>query len=180
MWPFAGTAGVPRSPKDPNDASQWESSWSERNLADCNHPLVRAHPDTGVEALYLNLNRMACVHGLDEGESVELLNRLQQHCEAQPGAILTHKWRLGDFVIFDNAVVQHRAEGKHTMKPGEPRSAIGLRRPPELLMKTEKRSHAAVSSVPLRCSVWLIVELCIDEGEFRLGTPSVDLRPGGE
>ena len=27
----------------------------------------------------------------------------------------------------------------------------------------------------LLSSVWLIVELCIDKGEFRLGTPSVDL-----
>ena len=92
-----------------DDPSQWESSWSEDNLADCVHPLVRAHPDTGAEgvylsisppprprththttlqrrfcsegllvvaALYLNLNRIANVHGCDEAETVELLNRL--------------------------------------------------------------------------------------------------------
>lgn len=130
---FAGTGGVARSPKNPDDDSQWKSSWSEDNLADCVHPLVRAHPDTGTEALYLNLNRMASVHGLDEEQSVKLLNRLQQHCEAQPGAILTHKWRQGDFVIFDNAVVQHRAEGKHTMKPGE------------------RRCHSLFASFALQC-----------------------------
>ena len=117
---------MPRSPKNPDDESQWESSWSKNNLADCVHPLVRAHPETGIEALYLNLNRITKVHGLDEDQSVELLNRLQECCEAQPGAILTHKWREGDFVIFDNAVVQHRAEGKHTMKPGERRYSVWL------------------------------------------------------
>ena len=46
-----GTGGAPRSPKDPEDPTQWEGSWLDTNLADCLHPLVRAHPDTGAEAL---------------------------------------------------------------------------------------------------------------------------------
>ena len=35
--------------------------------------------------------------------------------------IIVFTWRLGDLVIWDNASVQHRAAGKETLVPGEPR-----------------------------------------------------------
>lgn len=87
-------------------------------LALVSHPLVRAHPHTGVPALYVDLDRARHVDGMDEAEGRALLQSLQDRAEATaPG--YAHEWVLGDVLLWDNAAVQHRASGDFPI--GEPR-----------------------------------------------------------
>lgn len=72
------------------------------------HPLVR-RTATGEEALYLNERWLIQVRELDGAASKELLRYLFAH--ATCGAYsYTHSWRDNDVLIWDNAVVMHRAQ----------------------------------------------------------------------
>lgn len=74
------------------------------------HPVLRPHPLTGREALYLSTpQRCASVSGLDEAESADVVRRLLEH-STRPDNVLDHRWRPGDLVIWDNACVLHRAD----------------------------------------------------------------------
>jgi alpha-ketoglutarate-dependent taurine dioxygenase len=113
-------------------------------LADAAHGLVRAVPETGAEALYINLNRMKGVRlaegaegggggGAREGgterspmptaEAVPLLRGLQAHAE-RSCTEYRHSWRPGDVLVWDNAQVAHRVHNDWPM--GEPRRMIRL------------------------------------------------------
>ena len=71
------------------------------------HPLVRTHPDTGRKALYLG-NHAADVVGLPEDEGARLLAELLAHATG-PDFVYRHRWRPGDFVMWDNRALLHRA-----------------------------------------------------------------------
>lgn len=78
--------------------------------ASAEHPVLRPHPVTGREALYLTTPaRCAAVSGLDEDESRELVAALFAHSTA-PANTLDHRWAPDDLVIWDNACVLHRAD----------------------------------------------------------------------
>jgi taurine dioxygenase len=88
-------------------------------LVDVTHPIVRAHPVTGVPALYLDLDRATSVEGMEETEGRELLRFLQEHAE-ENAPTYAHSWQEHDVLVWDNASVQHRASGDFPL--GEPRS----------------------------------------------------------
>jgi alpha-ketoglutarate-dependent taurine dioxygenase len=69
------------------------------------HPLVRTHPVTGRKALYVNFNLIRSVSGLTAEETQELLAQLRAHLETQP--FRSHRWTMGDVVIWDNASTAH-------------------------------------------------------------------------
>jgi alpha-ketoglutarate-dependent taurine dioxygenase len=71
------------------------------------HPLVRTHPDTGRKSLYIG-NHSTGVLGLPEAAGAALLAELLAHA-TQPGFVYTHRWRLGDLVMWDNRCLLHRA-----------------------------------------------------------------------
>ncbi len=71
------------------------------------HPLVRTHPETGRKAIYAGVFTLG-VEGLPEGEGRALLDWLAAHC-AEERFIYRHRWRAGDFVIWDNRSVLHHA-----------------------------------------------------------------------
>ncbi len=71
------------------------------------HPLVRTHPDTGRKSLYLG-NHATHVLGLREVEGKALLAELLQHA-TQRRFVYTHRWRIGDLVMWDNRCLLHRA-----------------------------------------------------------------------
>ena len=71
------------------------------------HPLVRTHPDTGRKSLYIG-NHSTGIVGLAEEEGRALLAELLAHA-TQPRFVYTHRWRLGDLVMWDNRVLLHRA-----------------------------------------------------------------------
>jgi taurine dioxygenase len=82
------------------------------------HPVVRAHPVTGVPALYFDLDRATHVVELAVDEGRALLQSLQDHAE-QRAPRYCHSWQPHDVLIWDNASVQHRASGDFPV--GEPR-----------------------------------------------------------
>lgn len=71
------------------------------------HPLVRTHPDTGRKALYLG-NHSTHIADLREDEGAVLLSELLAYA-TQPRFVYTHRWRLGDLVMWDNRCLLHRA-----------------------------------------------------------------------
>jgi alpha-ketoglutarate-dependent taurine dioxygenase len=82
------------------------------------HPIVRAHPVTGVPALYFDLDRACYVEGLDLAEGRVLLQSLQDRAE-RDAPRYDHHWQPNDVLLWDNAAVQHKAGGDFAL--GEPR-----------------------------------------------------------
>ncbi|MCG8547781.1 MAG: TauD/TfdA family dioxygenase, partial [Alphaproteobacteria bacterium] len=77
------------------------------------HPIVRTHPDTGRKLLYIGIHT-SHIEGMPEGEGRALLYRLLDFA-SQPRFVHTHKWRLGDLVMWDNRCLVHRAAGDFEM-----------------------------------------------------------------
>ena len=73
------------------------------------HPLVRTHPVTGRQGLFLGRRRNAYIPGLDLAESEALLDRLWDHA-TQPRFCWTQQWRVGDLVLWDNRCALHRRD----------------------------------------------------------------------
>ena len=73
------------------------------------HPLVRTHPETGRKALYLGGKLLKFIVGMDETESVMLLDDLYGYCQDER-FIYKHKWRQGDLVFWDNRCTMHYAQ----------------------------------------------------------------------
>lgn len=74
------------------------------------HPILRPHPVTGREALYLTSPaRCASVSGLDQEASDALVAELLTH-STRPDNTLDHRWAPDDLVVWDNGCVLHRAD----------------------------------------------------------------------
>ena len=87
-------------------------------LVDVAHPIVRAHPVTGVPALYFDLDRACHIDDMDHTEGRALLQSLQDRAE-RDAPRYQHHWQANDVLIWDNAAVQHKAGGDFAV--GEPR-----------------------------------------------------------
>ena len=72
------------------------------------HPLVCAHPETGRRTLYLGRRRNAYIAGLALEESEALLNELWSYATEE--FTWTHRWRVGDVVLWDNRCTMHRRD----------------------------------------------------------------------
>jgi taurine dioxygenase len=73
------------------------------------HPLVCTHPESGRRMLYLGRRRMAWIEGLDLPESEALLDEIW-HYATLPEIAWTHRWRVGDLVLWDNRCTMHRRD----------------------------------------------------------------------
>jgi len=73
------------------------------------HPIVRQHPETANNALYLGRRPFAYINGMNLVESDDLINRLWAHA-VKPEYIWNHQWRIGDIIIWDNRCTMHRRE----------------------------------------------------------------------
>jgi taurine dioxygenase len=73
------------------------------------HPLIRTHPATRRNALYLGRRRNAYIIGLPLDESEDLLNRLWAHA-AQSRFAWYQEWRVGDLIMWDNRCAMHRRD----------------------------------------------------------------------
>ena len=70
------------------------------------HPIVRTHPETGHNTLYLGRRPNAYVNGLPVEQSETLLNALWSHA-TQEAFTYHHEWRVGDVLIWDNRCTMH-------------------------------------------------------------------------
>lgn len=87
-----------------------EEPMTERQRAEAppvEHPAVRRHPATGRKALYLSRH---CSHvvGLPPAQSAALLERIQAHATGER-FVYRHRWRVRDFIIWDNRCTIHSA-----------------------------------------------------------------------
>ena len=80
-----------------------------RQTVGAHHPLIRTEPGTGRKALFLGRRPNAYVIGLDVAESEALLDALWAHA-TQPRFTLSHQWRVGDLLMWNNLSVLHRRD----------------------------------------------------------------------
>ncbi|MGE0797822.1 MAG: TauD/TfdA dioxygenase family protein [Lautropia sp.] len=73
------------------------------------HPMVRVHPLTRRQALFLGRRRNAYVVGKSLSESERLLDAVWAHA-TQPRFAWTHRWRVGDLILWDNRCTMHRRD----------------------------------------------------------------------
>ena len=73
------------------------------------HPLVCRHPESGRQMLYLGRRRMAYIEGLDLAASDSLLDEIWSYATG-PALSWTHRWRVGDLVLWDNRCTMHRRD----------------------------------------------------------------------
>ena len=73
------------------------------------HPIIRTHPATRRNALFLGRRRNACIVGLPMDESEDLLNRLWAHA-GKPEFAWYQKWKVGDLIMWDNRCAMHRRD----------------------------------------------------------------------
>lgn len=70
------------------------------------HPVVRNHPQTGEPLLFVSRLITEEIIGLPPAEGDELLEELLTYIE-DPKVIYRHKWRVGDYIAWDNLALQH-------------------------------------------------------------------------
>jgi len=78
------------------------NKWSDQRW-----PAVVQNPENGQEALYIASHSFQ-VDGLDQGSSATLIDALTSFI-TQPAYVYSHKWRIGDVLIWDQRAVLHRA-----------------------------------------------------------------------
>lgn len=71
-------------------------------------PLVKTHPDTGVKNLFIGRHAFG-IPGLERQESRALLKRLLDFVVSDDRRVYTHKWQVGDTLLWDNRALLHRA-----------------------------------------------------------------------
>jgi taurine dioxygenase len=76
------------------------------------HPLVRTHPVTGRQALFLSERFAESIVGLQREESDVLLGYLTHLVENQNYQV-RWRWQTGDLAIWDEACTNHRALSDH-------------------------------------------------------------------
>lgn len=72
------------------------------------HPVVRTHPETGEQALYVNTAFTSHIEGLSEKESDWLLQHLYAQA-AVPEFQCRFRWEANSIAFWDNRAVQHYA-----------------------------------------------------------------------
>ncbi len=80
-----------------------------RETPGARHPIVRSHPVTGRQCLFLGRRTNGYVLGLEVDQSEDLLDKLWAH-SARPEFVWRHRWRVGDVLMWDNRCVMHRRE----------------------------------------------------------------------
>ena len=72
------------------------------------HPVVRTHPVTGRQALFVNSFFTTRINGLTKGESDALLGFLFRHVET-PEFACRFRWERNSVAFWDNRAAQHHA-----------------------------------------------------------------------
>jgi alpha-ketoglutarate-dependent 2,4-dichlorophenoxyacetate dioxygenase len=80
---------------------------SEREAFDpVQWPIVRTIKESGRRTLYI-ASHIGRIVGMDDGAAAALVERLLAHA-TQRRHVYTHRWRVGDLVIWDNRCTMHR------------------------------------------------------------------------
>jgi taurine dioxygenase len=74
------------------------------------HPLIRRHPETGVEGLFGCFGYIIGIEGMSDKDSRELLMEVY-HWQTRDEFIYMHSWQENMLVMWDNRSVLHKANG---------------------------------------------------------------------
>jgi len=86
----------------------------EKATKDMLQPMVRTHPETGRQALYVSPRFTIGIADMDDAEAQPLLDRLFA-IMLEPRFHYRHKWHDGDLVIWDNRCLNHQACGGYSL-----------------------------------------------------------------
>ena len=70
------------------------------------HPMVRRHPVSGRQSLYISSIYNDAIEGLDEAASLKLIEELSEFA-AQPQYMYRHVWEPHDVLMWDNRCTVH-------------------------------------------------------------------------
>ncbi len=73
------------------------------------HPIIRTHPETHKNALFLGRRQSAYIIGMPLDQSEDLLNRLWAHA-TQKEFEWPQVWKVGDLILWDNRSAMHRRD----------------------------------------------------------------------
>ena len=76
------------------------------------HPIVRTHPETGANVLYVNNAFTSHIKGMDEDDSKELLQVLYRTA-SNPELQCRFRWKAGSLAFWDNRACQHFASSDY-------------------------------------------------------------------
>jgi taurine dioxygenase len=92
------------------------------------HPVVRTHPETGRDCLFVNDGFTTRIKELSREESDYLLLFLRQHIQ-RPEFVMRWKWKLHALAIWDNRSTQHYAVNDYAAPRIMHRATVGGDRP---------------------------------------------------
>jgi taurine dioxygenase len=99
-----------------HDIAKWADDPTTKELRESappvEHPLVRVHPETEEELLYVNASYTTRVIGLSTGDSTALLDHLFRQVVI-PELQCRISWKPGTVVFWDNRSMQHYALGDY-------------------------------------------------------------------
>lgn len=84
-----------------------------RNAPPVSHRIVHEHPETGQLCLLIGMYA-SHIEGLPDAQGRMILARLQEQ-STQPPFILSHTWKPGDVLIWDNRCLMHRGVANYKM-----------------------------------------------------------------
>lgn len=83
---------------------------SKEAKATFSHPMIKIHPETKKECLFINPVYTINIEGFSENESQELLWELYEHM-IQDKFVYEHVWKEDMLIMWDNRTVMHQASG---------------------------------------------------------------------
>ena len=96
-----------------NSAGMMRKGYKEvsdpREAPGARHALIKRHPETGRECLFLGRRRNSWIVGLPLHESEALLDELWAHA-TQPDFTFRQVWQVGDLMMWDNRCTMHRRD----------------------------------------------------------------------
>lgn len=96
-WRFART---------PDEKVRWEKARADHPTR--MHPVVRTHPVSGLQGLFVNEGFTTRIAELNPTESHAVLAQLFAHM-SKPEFTVRWRWKLGDVAFWDNRLTQHYA-----------------------------------------------------------------------
>jgi taurine dioxygenase len=122
-WSLAGRTAVhhvskARNPRvsisrDRPDAKDFYAE-AERLYADVHQPVIRTHPETGRQAVYVSPRFTLSIDGIEPDASEQLLTSVFELMK-RPEFRYRHRWHNNYLVMWDNRCLTHRATGGYTL-----------------------------------------------------------------
>jgi taurine dioxygenase len=86
---------------------EWDGEWRDK-LYPTSHPVVRTHPETGRNGLFVNSHFTRFIEGFSALESTAILDMLYRHCQ-KPEFSCRFRWKAGAVAFWDNRATLHYA-----------------------------------------------------------------------